>query len=120
VHDERVHHVRRYRRAELRERIARAGWRVEQLSYVNAALFPPVAAVRLLQRLLPQPKNAESGMSGFGMPPRPLNRALAGLLALEGAFLEHIDLPMGVGLLCRASRPEHGASPTATAAARAS
>ncbi|MGE0160357.1 MAG: class I SAM-dependent methyltransferase [Gemmatimonadales bacterium] len=104
VHDERVHHVRRYRRAELGERVARAGWQIEQLSYVNAALFPPVAAVRLLQRLLPRPKNDEHGMSGFGMPPGPLNRALAGLLALEGSFLEHMDLPMGVGLICRAVR----------------
>jgi SAM-dependent methyltransferase len=106
VHDERVHHVRRYRRSELRERVARAGWRIEQLSYVNAALFPPVAAVRLLQRLVPQPKNDESGMSGFLMPPRPLNGALARLLALEGSFLGHANLPMGVGLICRAARPE--------------
>jgi SAM-dependent methyltransferase len=113
VHDERVHHVRRYRRGELRERVVRAGWRVEQLSYVNAALFPPVAAVRLLQRIVPQPKSHESGMSGFGMPPGPLNRALASLLALEGSFLEHMDLPMGVGLICRATRPQIAAPATA-------
>lgn len=29
-----------------------AGWEIEQLSYVNSALFPPIAAVRLLQRVL--------------------------------------------------------------------
>ena len=116
VHDDRVHHVRRYRRGELRERVARAGWRVERLSYVNAALFPPVAVVRLLQRVLPR-ANDESGMSGFGMPPRPLNRALARLLSVEGSFLEHMDLPMGVGLICRAARPGERGHERAPAAA---
>lgn len=106
VHDDRVQHVRRYRRGELRDRVAHAGWRIDQLSYVNAALFPPVAAVRLVQRFIPETEaGRRSGMSGFGMPPRPLNRALAGLLSLEGSFLEHLDLPMGVGLICRATRP---------------
>ena len=106
VHDDRVQHMRRYRIGELRERIARAGWRIDQLSYVNAALFPPVALVRLVQRFIPETEaGRQSGMSGFGMPPRPLNRALAGLLSLEGSFLEHLDLPMGVGLICRATRP---------------
>ncbi len=106
VHDERVHHVRRYERSELGERFASAGWSIEQLTYVNAGLLPPIAAVRLLQRLVPKGKADEHrGMSGFAIPPRPINRALAGLLALEGSFLRRMDLPMGVGLLCRATRP---------------
>jgi SAM-dependent methyltransferase len=106
VHDERVHHVRRYRRSELGQRFARAGWSIEQLTYVNAGLLPPIAAVRLIQRLLPERKSDQHrGMSGFGMPPGPINRALARLLALEGSFLRRMDLPMGVGLLCRAIRP---------------
>ena len=106
VHDERVHHVRRYKRSELAERFTRAGWSIEQLTYVNAGLLPPIAAVRLLQRLVPERKAEEHlGMSGFGMPPGPINRALARLLALEGSFLRRMDLPMGVGLLCRATRP---------------
>ena len=109
VHDDRVHHVRRYRISELGERVRRAGWRVEQLSYVNAALFPAVAVVRTLQRLIPErPTEAERGMSGFGMPPGPVNRALAALLGFEGTLLSRMDLPMGVGLICRASRDAAG------------
>jgi SAM-dependent methyltransferase len=105
VHDDRVHHVRRYRRSELGERFTRAGWTIEQLTYVNAGLLPPIAAVRFVQRFLPESKDEGSGMSGFGMPPGPINRALAALLSLEGSFLRRMDLPMGVGLLCRAVRP---------------
>jgi hypothetical protein len=87
----------------------RAGWTIEQLSYVNAALFPGVALVRLLQRLVPARGAGEApGMSGFGVPPAPINRALAGLLGLEGALLRRGNLPMGVGLLCRAVRAEAG------------
>jgi SAM-dependent methyltransferase len=105
VHDDRVHHKRRYRLRDLGERVRRAGWRIEQLSYVNSALFPGVAVARLLQRLIPErPSDADRGMSGFGLPPRPLNRALAALLGAEGTLLRWGNLPMGVGLMCRAVR----------------
>ncbi|MBM4184342.1 MAG: class I SAM-dependent methyltransferase [Gemmatimonadetes bacterium] len=105
VHDDRVHHKRRYRIRDLGARVRRAGWRVEQLSYVNSALFPGVAAVRFIQRLIPErPAAAEGGMSGFGLPPRPINQILARLLGVEGALLRWGNLPMGVGLVCRAVR----------------
>jgi SAM-dependent methyltransferase len=105
VHDDAVHHLRRYRRSELEACVDAAGWRVEQLSYVNAFLFPPIAAVRLIQRLLPKgDPDADRGMSGFGLPPRPLNRALAGLLSLEGSLMRRMNLPMGVGFICRARK----------------
>jgi SAM-dependent methyltransferase len=109
VHDDRVHHKRRYRIRELGERVRRPGWRIEQLSYVNSALFPGVAAVRLLQRLVPErPSEAAGGMSGFGLPPGPINRALAALLGIEGTLLRWGNLPMGVGLICRAVRDPDG------------
>ena len=114
VHDDHVHHVRRYRRRELWERVSEAGWSIEQLSYVNSALFPAIAVIRTLQRLLPRgTPDPEPGMSGFGLPPRPLNRALAGLLALEGSLMRRICLPVGVGFICRARR-DGGRAPGGT------
>ena len=105
AHDDAVHHKRRYRRRELGGRVREAGWEIEQLSYINSALFPPIAAVRLLQRLLPRRSpDHEQGMSGFFVPPGPVNRALAGLLSLEGSLMRRWDLPMGVGFICRARR----------------
>ncbi len=114
-HDDNVHHVRRYRRRELAERVSSAGWTIEQLTYANSALFPAIALVRAVQRLLPRRAPGERrGMTGFGLPPAPLNRALAGVLALEGALMRRFDLPVGVGLVCRARREPSshvGASP---------
>ena len=104
-HDDNVHHLRRYRRDELRSRISAAGWRIEQLSYVNTLLFLPIAVLRALERLMRRKAPAEArGMTGFGLPPGPVNRLLAGLLSFEGSLLRHVDLPMGVGFICRARR----------------
>lgn len=106
AHDDAVHHQRRYRRGELAGRVQDAGWEIEQLSYINATLFPPIAIIRLLQRLRPRPAlDREQGMSGFFVPPGPVNRALAGVLSLEGSLMRRWNLPMGVGFICRARRP---------------
>ena len=109
-HDDNVHHLRRYRRAELRSRISAAGWQIEQLSYVNMLLFPPIVVLRMLGRLMPKKGPDEArGMTGFGLPPGPLNRILAGLLSFESSLMRHVNLPMGVGFICRARRDgSHG------------
>ena len=109
VHDDNVHHIRRYRRRALHDLVASASWTIEQLSYVNSLLFPPIALVRLVQRLLPAQKgDADRGMSGFGLPPAPLNKLLAGLLSFEGSLMQNMSLPMGVGFICRARRADTG------------
>lgn len=109
VHDDHVHHLRRYRRKELSGLVSDAGWRLEQLSYANSTLFPPIALVRAIQRLLPKrDPREEQGMSGFGLPPAPLNRALAALLSFEGSLMKRMNLPMGVGFICRARRDHAG------------
>ena len=107
THDDAVHHVRRYRWRELQQRVRDTGWQIEQLTYVNAFLFPAIATVRLLQRLLPKKKvESDEGMSGFFVPPWPVNQMLAGLLSLEGSLMRIGDLPMGVGLIVRARRSD--------------
>ena len=81
VHDEAVHHQRRYRKRPFEERVTGAGWTIEQLSYVNTFLFTPIALVRLLQRLMPrQPRGEDREMSGFFIPPLGCNRVLEWLL----------------------------------------
>lgn len=110
VHDDAVHHQRRYGKRQFQERISGAGWVIEQLSYINAFLFPPIAVIRLLQRLVPsRPAEEEQEMSGFFIPPFGLNRALEGLLSLEGTLMSFGNLPVGVGLLCRARRGQETA-----------
>jgi SAM-dependent methyltransferase len=104
-HDEANHHLRRYRRRQLREAVQRSGLTVERLSYANTVLFPAAAAVRLGKRVLraaraPRPPRAE-----IYMLPRWMNTALTGLLGLERAALRRVDLPIGVSLLCLARKP---------------
>lgn len=95
---------RRYTRPMLRERLARAGFRVARLTHTNAALFPLVAAVRLTQRALGLAAREEDATAEIRVPPAPINAALAGLLGLEARVVRHVDLPFGSSLLCLAYR----------------
>src|SRR5690242_65421 len=55
-HDEVHHHQRRYTVDMLTGQLSAAGLRPRWSSYFNSLLFPPIAAVRLLQRLVPRPR----------------------------------------------------------------
>lgn len=100
-HDESHHHKRRYRAAGLRARIAESGLDVQWLSYYNSSLFPAVAAVRLLHRLLPA---GEVG-NELTLPPAPINVLLENLFAAEGHLLGRLPLPFGVSLIALARKP---------------
>ena len=80
-----------------------AGLQVRYLSYQNAFLFPLVASVRLLQRLLPA--SGEPRIDMFPVP-EPVNSALTGLLALEGRLMARpgIRFPAGVSLVAVLAR----------------
>jgi len=95
-------HRRRYRRHQLREQLAAAGFEVARLTYFNTLLFPPILAVRLLMRPL-LGRAVRSGRSDFGFPlPLGLNGLLHRLFAAEAGWLVRHDLPVGVSLLCLA------------------
>ena len=100
-HDEAHHHRRRYRAAGLRAVIEQAGLKVQWLSHYNSALFPAVAAVRLLHRLLPEGPVGDE----LALPPAPVNRLLEGLFAAERHLLGRVRLPVGVSLIAVARRP---------------
>lgn len=100
-HDEIHHHKRRYRAAGLRARITAAGLDVQWLSYYNSSLFPAVAAVRLLHKLLPA---GEAG-NELALPPAPMNALLENLFAAERHLLGRVGLPFGVSLIAMARKP---------------
>ncbi|RWM36170.1 bifunctional 2-polyprenyl-6-hydroxyphenol methylase/3-demethylubiquinol 3-O-methyltransferase UbiG [Mesorhizobium sp.] len=93
-HDVGLHHMRRYSRALLKTRIERAGYRIEKLSYTNAALFPVAALARLADRL-----RSSNTASGQAMPPKPINSAMKALFSAESRILPSVELPFGVSLL---------------------
>jgi SAM-dependent methyltransferase len=92
-HDELNHHRRRYRRAELRERLVRSGYRIRKLTYFNFVLFAPIALIRLVGRLSGRKR------SDFELPFRPVNGMLARIFGVERYLLRFTSFPFGVSLL---------------------
>ena len=96
AHDRALHHVRRYRRGEFKARVLEAGFTIRKFRYINCALFPLVAGVRVLKR-----DNGESRSDTQGVPSGPVN------LALYSCFAADRWLPpiWGVSLMCLAVKP---------------
>lgn len=102
VQDEVSQHQRRYSSTQLQQRVRSAGLTVKRLTYFNTVLFPPIAALRLLRRIVPQ---VRSQNSDFNVPaPGPLNRVLAAVLGSESAVVARVNLPFGVSILCLAQK----------------
>lgn len=100
-HDEQLHHKRRYESAELAAKLRDAGFRVEKLSHINAALLPAALAARLLDKRLRRPNPV-----GAKTPPGPVNALLARIFGAEAWILPHVNIPFGLSLLALA-RPEN-------------
>jgi len=109
--DEIGHHHRRYRRAQLVERVRKAGFEVRLVRYFNTLLFPPIAAVRLAARAWDgaarrHPEPDGELRSDFDLVKQgPLNELLARVLGLEGSLLG-IPFPFGVSILLVGRRRE--------------
>ena len=94
-HDEAMHHVRRYTRAELEARISEAGLSPVLLTYTFGALLLPAVAVRAWKR---RGERVADERADFGVAPGWMNRILAGWQAMEAAWLARANLPLGVSL----------------------
>ncbi len=99
-HDRIVHHQRRYRGGELREKIGRAGLDLVRLSYVNLLVLPIVLAARLVLSWLPKRPHAE-----MALPPQPVNWLLEQLCSYELPLVLGPGLPMGMTLVALARVP---------------
>jgi len=99
-------HKRRYVAHQLRERLVGSGYQVIRLSYINAVLFPPIAAIRMLRRLQRRLRPRTAVRSDFRYPaPGPVNFALGHVFGAEATILRRMDIPFGVSILALARRP---------------
>jgi SAM-dependent methyltransferase len=98
LHDEQMHHHRRYERAELAAKLHHAGFAVRSLSYSNMFLFPAALAMRGLDRLA-QRFSTRRKSSGAGMLPAPINRVFAAIFGAERFLVGRVRLPFGLSLL---------------------
>ena len=94
----------RYDRPRVRELVEGAGFRIERLTFTNFTLFPLMLGVRTFQRAVGL-KPPEEATGEITVPPRPVNAALAALLAVEAAALRRVNMPVGSSLLCLARKP---------------
>jgi len=98
-HDVQLHHKRRYTRQELATLFEKAGFTVRYTTYFNTFLFPVIALVRGVNKLLKC-----SGGTVVAMPPPLLNKLLLNIFACERFLLPAVSLPFGVSLLLLAER----------------
>lgn len=98
-HDRIVHHQRRYRREELREKIVSAGFEVTHLSYVNGFVLPLVLLARGLAKL-----GLTSGHQEMKLPHPVVNSLVAALCRLEEPLVRAAHLPIGMSLLALARK----------------
>jgi SAM-dependent methyltransferase len=103
--DEVNQHKRRYVAAEVHDRLTATGFQVLRLSYMNAFLFPPIAAIRLLRRLEHRLRPGTTQKSDFRYPaPRPLNFLLALIFGAEAPIVRRVNIPFGVSILALARK----------------
>jgi len=101
AHDVASHHFRRYTRPELEQKLIRAGFAVEKLTYANTFLFPLVWLGRSVLRLLPDSRSVEVQTTlrrGLA------NRWLTRVFCAERPVLRRMNLPFGVSVFAVAAR----------------
>ena len=100
-HDAATNMARRYTRPRLAHLIAKAGLRVDRMSYWNMSLLPAVAAVRWASRLRVRQPDVRSDLKPMWPP---LNAALAAIAHKELAISRRIALPFGTSLFAVARK----------------
>lgn len=101
-HDEALHHRRRYAAYELRNKLLRAGFDVERITFYITLLFFPILAMRILQNIF---KRSVQPKTSHIILPKWLNSFLIAILELERRLLKIINFPFGVSLVCLARKP---------------
>jgi ubiquinone/menaquinone biosynthesis C-methylase UbiE len=108
-HDEAFHHVRRYTRRELKDKLASAGFSVVYATYWSCLLFFPVFFLRRGRDLLRQlMKSKRQPVSDFGMTiPPVIMKLLDGLAQGEAFFIKRrVTFPLGVSVFSVARKSE--------------
>src|SRR6266581_7621198 len=99
VQDDVSHHRRRYRLPELRQAIERAGLHIERASYANITFFVPTLLGRVLMRLTGLRPASESNINISV-----LNGVLGRIFGAESWWLQRMNFPFGVSIVCVARR----------------
>ena len=103
--DEMNHHRRRYTEGRLGTVLGRAGFTVDRSSYFQAYLFPPMALVRLLEKIRPAGAGADPGEAmDRWFKVGPLNGFFEAVFASERHWLRYGRFPFGSSILALGRR----------------
>ena len=94
VQDDVSQHKRRYTKKSLQALMSSVQLEVLRCSYFNTFLFPPIALIRLIQRIIP-PKRT----SDFDLNNPTVNEILKRMFLFEAQLLNQTNFPFGVSLL---------------------
>lgn len=103
-HDVSNHHTRRYLTRDVERLLVEAGLQPTKVSYVNSLLFPPILAVRLVERLR-RGNRPPVPHKDTGEVPDLVNRLLIWLLDVERRIIDRSRLPFGVSIVASARKP---------------
>lgn len=99
VQDDVSNHRRRYTLAGFKDVVTRAGFKVENATYVNLSFFAPILFGRLFMRVTGLKPASENNITiGF------LNGLMGKILGAESLALRHMKFPFGVSIICEARK----------------
>ncbi|MCP4166369.1 MAG: class I SAM-dependent methyltransferase [Chloroflexi bacterium] len=106
-------HERRYKAAELRDKLGAAGWNVPYCGYNNFLIFPLGAGMILIRKRVDKEPDMTSPHFDdeayqVEMEPAPelLNTVLEGVGKVEVSMLKHMQLPIGTSVIAIAQKPD--------------
>jgi SAM-dependent methyltransferase len=106
--DDVSHHLRRYRRPQIRDLVRDAGLEMRACYYFNALLFAPVLVTRRMMRLLKARPRSEVAMT-----PAALNGILKWVFCRDVELSSRLHPPFGVSLLALVEKVAEPAPPAA-------
>ena len=98
-HDIRVHGNKRYNKKILENKLKKAGFKIEKISYLNISWFFPILLVRTYQRIRGLKKKSDINTHNIL-----LNKILYKILSFEKFFINNYSLPFGVSIICIARK----------------
>ncbi|MFZ2726715.1 MAG: class I SAM-dependent methyltransferase [Methylococcaceae bacterium] len=98
-HDEAVNHKRRYLKSQLVKLLENAGFKINYASYFNSFLFPVIATVRFLNKLLAKKEGTD-----VSMPSAIVNNCLLNIFAFERYLMPKFSLAFGVSIVVVAEK----------------
>jgi predicted methyltransferase len=94
---------RRYTPRRLTALLTSAGFSVARMTFTNMLTFPLTLAARLTDRVRGRAEVASD--ADLRVPAAPINAVLSAAVAIDGALLRAINLPIGTSLMCVAEKP---------------